>query len=135
MRNALRVVFSLAVVAGQGCGISAEPRGTTSTPGQSPAIAVRISATDESQTINARVGDQIEIALGQQYSWQLDPPDGVVVSQAIQNYQLAAGTQAIWLATGVGRFGIRATAVAICPSGPACAPSTRLFTATITVGP
>src|SRR5438309_10794276 len=129
MRNALRVVFLVAVAAGQACGSSAEPRGTSPTPGQTPAIAVRISAADESQTINAHVGDRIEIALGQQDGWQLDPPDGVVISQPVQNYQLAAGTQAIWIATGIGRFGIRATAVTSCPIGPACAPSARLFTA------
>ncbi len=39
-------------------------------------------------------GDHIQIALGEAVNWQLDPPDGVVLTHPVQNYTLVRGTQA-----------------------------------------
>ena len=87
------------------------------------------------QTVTAHVGDRIQIALGEQYKWQLDPPDGVVLTHPVQNYLLVRGTQAIWLASAPGQSTIRATGSANCPSGQPCPLFAILFTANVVVSP
>ena len=87
------------------------------------------------QTVTAHVGDRIQIALGEQYKWELDPPDGVVLTRPVQNYLLVRGTQAIWLASAPGQSTIRATGGANCPSGQPCPLFAILFTANVVVVP
>ena len=87
------------------------------------------------QTVTAHVGDRIQIALGEQYKWQLDPPDGVVLTRPVQNYLLMRGTQGIWLASATGRSTISATGSANCPSGQPSPLFAILFTATVVVVP
>ena len=85
--------------------------------------------------MTAHVGDRIQIALGEQYKWELDPPDGVILTRPVQNYLLVRGTQAIWLASATGRSTISATGSANCPSGQPCPLFAILFTATVVVVP
>src|SRR5207245_5486101 len=49
----------------------------------------------ESLALAVGAADRIQIALGDQYKWQLDPPDGVVLTRPVPNYLLVRGTQAI----------------------------------------
>ena len=75
----------------------------------------------------------MQIALGEQYDWKLDPPDGNVLIHPVGSSLLVRGTQAIWLASAPGRSTVRATGTLVCPSGSACAQMGLLFTATIDV--
>jgi len=129
--GALLVPLALAVAA---CGDAAGPGGDP--PPSAPPSNVVVTATDNQKTITAHVGDHIQIALGTQYDWKLDPPDGVVlVHPPVQNYLLVRGTQAIWLANAVGRSTIKASGGVNCPSGQACPLLLAVFSATIEVVP
>ena len=124
----------LAAVLAAACGSVGS--GPTPSPSPSaPAGAVVVTMASDRQTVTAHVGDRIQIALGEQYKWQLDPPDGVVLTRPVQNYLLVRGTQGIWLASATGRSTISATGSANCPSGQPCPLFAILFTATVVVVP
>lgn len=131
----LLLVVTLALAA---CGSLRGSAGGAGVAGTSPTAPVRtvtITTADDRGTVTMRVGDRVQIALGEQYEWKLDPPDGVVLTHPVQSDMLVRGTQAIWLATAPGRSTVRATGTAVCPSGVACAQLARLFTVTIEVIP
>lgn len=111
-----------------GAGSPSEP------PVASPVTAV-VTTADDGGTLTVHVGDRVQIALGESFHWTLDPPDGVVLTHPFQNYMLVRGTQAIWLASGVGTSTIRATGTAVCPSKAPCPQIATLFTATVNVLP
>src|SRR5438445_164921 len=125
------VLFVLVIAACGGAGGS----GGDPSPSAPPSNVV-VTATDNQKTITAHVGDHIQIALGTQYDWKVDPPDGVVlVHPPVQNYLLVRGTQAIWLANAVGRSTIKASGGVSCPSGQACPLLLAVFGATVEVVP
>lgn len=84
-------------------------------------------------TVTAKVGDRIQIALGSDFEWRLDPPDGVVLVRGVQNEALVRGTQAIWTAAAPGTATISATGTVVCPSGQACILIVLMFTTTVVV--
>lgn len=95
-----------------------------------------VTAASDKQTVTAHVGDRVQIALGEQYQWTLEPPDGVVLARHLpQNYMLVRGTQAIWDARSAGTSTIHATGTVPCPSGKACIQIVVPFTATVDVLP
>jgi hypothetical protein len=104
-------------------------------PSGSPTLVV-VTRTDDGGTVTVHVGDNVEIALGEQYQWTLDPPDGAVLSQPSQPLLLRQGIQAIWLAKAPGRSTIKAAGSTACAGGQAC-PSTvaATFAATVNVLP
>jgi hypothetical protein len=115
------------------CGSVAGSGGTPSpTP---PAATVMVTNKDHNQTVTVHVGDHVQIALGDAVNWQLDPPDGVVLTHPVQNYMLIRGTQAIWLASAAGRAKIHAQGGPNCPSGQACPLILAIFDATVEVLP
>jgi len=85
--------------------------------------------------VYAHVGDTIQVALGTDYDWHVDPPDGMVLTRGVRNYLLVRGTQAIFTAASPGTAKISATGTVICPSGQACIMIAILFTATVVVAP
>ncbi|GAC1488474.1 MAG: hypothetical protein NVS1B1_05000 [Candidatus Limnocylindrales bacterium] len=85
--------------------------------------------------MRARVGDRVQIALGTEFEWRVDPPDGAVLRSGVQNALLPRGTQALWTAAGAGTSTVTATGTVICPSGKACIQLAVLFTATVVVDP
>jgi hypothetical protein len=115
------------------CGGAAGSGGPPS-PSAPPANVV-VTAADNQKTVTAHVGDHIQVALGTQYDWKLDPPDGVVLVHPVENYLLVRGTQAIWLASAVGRSTIKASGGVVCPSGQACPLLLAVFSATVEVVP
>jgi hypothetical protein len=124
------------VVAGTACGSVGAPQpSATATPIPPIAGAVLVTRADDRGTVHARVGDRIQIALGSDYEWHLDPPDGVVLVHGIQNYLLVRGTQAIWTAAAPGTATVSATGTVICASGQACIMLALLFTTTVVVAP
>ena len=126
----LAVAFALIVAA---CGSVAGSGGTPSpTP---PPGSVLVTKADNQRTVTAHVGDHIQIALGEDINWQLEPPDGTVLVRPIQNYMLVRGTQAIWLARSAGRSTIKASGGVNCPSGSLCPMLLAVFTATVEVVP
>jgi hypothetical protein len=126
----------LATVLTASCGSVAAPRATPPPPSPSaPAGTVLVTLGSDGQTVTAYVGNRIQIALGEQYKWQLQPPDGVVLTRTAQNSALPRGTQAIWLASATGRSAIKATGNAVCPSGQPCPLFAVVFTATVVVAP
>jgi len=78
-----QLVLTAAALA-SACG-SVAGSGTSPSP-SAPAGAVVVTMASDHQTVTAHVGDRIQIALGEQYKWQLDPPDGVVLARPVQNY-------------------------------------------------
>jgi hypothetical protein len=111
--------------------------GAAPSPTPIPPIAgaVLVTRASDRGTVQAHVGDRIQIALGTEYEWRLDPPDGVVLVHGVQNYLLVRGTQAIWTAAAPGTSTITATGTVICPSGQACIMIALLFTTTVIVRP
>ena len=128
------LVFLAAVLAAA-CGSVAGSGANPSPSPSAPPGAVLVTMASDRQTVTAHVGHRIQIALREQYKWQLDQPDGVVLTRPVQNYLLVRGTQGIWLASATGRSTISATGSANCPSGQPCPLFAILFTATVVVVP
>ena len=127
----LAVAFATIVAA---CGSVAGPGGFDPSP--TPMSTVTVTKADNQRTVTAHVGDHIQIALGEDINWQLEPPDGVVLArEATRNYLLVRGTQAIWLARSAGHSTVRASGGMNCPSGSLCPMLLAVFTATIEVSP
>ena len=124
----------LAAVLATSCGSYAASGGD---PSPSPTVTANVVVTmaSNNSTVTAHVGDHIQIALGEQFNWTLDPTDGIVLVHPLQSYMLVRGTQAIWLAKGPGRATIRAVGGAACPSGSACPMFAVLFNTTVDVLP
>jgi hypothetical protein len=98
--------------------------------------SVTITRAANQQTVTAHVGDHIQVALGDDINWQLEPPDGkVLVQEANRSYMLVRGTQAIWLAQSAGRSTIKASGGVNCPSGAACPLLLAVFSSTVEVLP
>ena len=100
-----------------------------------PANAVIVTRASNQQTVTAHVGDHIQIALGEDINWQLEPPDGIVLVHPVQNDMLVRGTQAIWLAASAGRSPIKASGGVNCPSGSLCPMLLAVFSANVEVLP
>jgi hypothetical protein len=115
------------------CGSVAGSGGSPSpTP---PPGTLMVTKASNQQTVTAHVGDHIQIALGEDINWQLEPPEGIVLVQPVQNYMLVRGTQAIWLAARAGRSAIKASGGVNCPSGSLCPMLLAVFSATVEVLP
>lgn len=123
------LVMLLGACGGSGSG----PQGPSGSPTPIPG-AVLVTRANDRGTVGAKVGDRIQIALGTEFDWRLDPPDGVVLTRGPQNELLVRGTQAVWTAAAPGRSTISATGTVVCPSGQACILIAILFTTTIVVG-
>lgn len=105
-------------------------------PSPAPERSVTVAKSDNQRTVTAHVGDHIQVALGEDINWKLDPPDGtVLVQESNRNYMLVRGTQAIWLAHAAGRATIKASGGVNCPSGAACPMLLAVFSATVEVLP
>lgn len=129
-------LFALAVglVLAAACGSTGAPQPPSASPTLIPG-AVLVTRANDRGIVHARVGNTIQIALGTDYEWRVDPPDGVVLVHGVQNYLLVRGTQAIWTAVTPGPAIVTATGTVICPSGQACTLIALLFTTTVVVGP
>ena len=116
------------------CGSVAGSGGTPSpTP---PAGTVMVTKASNQQTVTAHVGDHLQVALGEDINWHLEPPDGrVLIQEPNRNYMLVRGTQAIWLAAYAGRSTITASGGVNCPSGSLCPMFLAVFSATVEVLP
>lgn len=117
----------------EACGSAAGSGGTPSPT--APAGTVMVTKASNQQTVTVHVGDHIQIALGDDINWQLEPPDGVVLVHPVQSYMLVRGTQAIWLAASAGRSQIKASGGVNCPSGSLCPMLLAVFSATVDVLP
>jgi hypothetical protein len=126
--------LALGLILAAACGGAGAPELPSASPTPIPG-AVLVTRANDRGTVHARVGDTIQIALGTEYEWRVDPPDGVVLVHGGQNYLLVRGTQAIWTAAAPGTATVTATGTVICPSGQACILIALLFTTTIVVEP
>jgi hypothetical protein len=132
MKARLLAVAVATIVAA--CGSVGGPGGVDPSP--TPVSSVTVTKTDNQRTVTAQVGDHIQIALGDDIYWQLEPPDGVVlVQEPNRSYLLVRGTQAIWLARSAGRSTIKASGGMNCPSGSLCPMLLAVFTSTVEVVP
>jgi hypothetical protein len=128
------LALALALVIGSACGGAGLPVPPSASPTPIPG-AVLVTRASDRGTVHARVGDTIQVALGTEYEWRVDPPDGVVLVRGPQSYLLVRGTQAIFTAAAAGTSTITATGTVICPSGQACILIAILFTTTVVVAP
>ena len=125
------IAFATLVAA---CGSVGGPGGSDSPP--TPMSTVTLTRASNQQTLTAHIGDHIQVALGDEFNWQVEPPDGSVLAlEANRNYLLVRGTQAIWLARAAGRSTVKATGGVNCPSGAACPLLLAVFSATVEVLP
>ena len=129
-RIALLFLVVLSVTAA--CGGAGAAPGPSGSPVPLPG-AVQVTRANDRGTVTAKVGDRIQIALGTEFDWRLDPPDGVVLTRGIQRELLVRGTQAVWTAAAPGQATISATGSVMCPSGQACILIAILFTTTVMV--
>jgi len=130
----MRVLIVAAALVFSACGeLSTAASGGASPSATAPAGTVMVTTADEGKTVNTRVGDHIQIALGEKYDWHVDAADGTVLVRPVQNYMLVRGTQAIYLAASPGTATIRATGTAVCASGSPCPLFAVLFNATVIV--
>lgn len=129
----LAAVFAaLSLTACGGASTGAPPPSVTATPGPHGVLVTR---ANDRGTVRARVGDRVQIALGSEFEWRLDRPEGVVLVPGVQNALLVRGTQAVWTAAATGTSTITATGTVICPSGQACIQLALTFVATVIVDP
>ena len=130
----MRLVAIVLVVLGitAACGGAGAAPGPSGSPVPLPG-AVLVTRANDRGTVTAKVGDRIQIALGTEFDWRLDPPDGVVLTRGIQRELLVRGTQAVWTAAAPGQATITATGTVSCPSGQACILIAILFTTTVMV--
>lgn len=124
------MLVALLIAACGGAGAPSRSPAPTAIPG-----AVLVTRANDRGTVHARVGDRIQIALGADYEWRLDPPDGVVLIRGVQNELLVRGTQAVWTASAPGTATIKATGTVICPSGQACILIALPFETAVVVSP
>ena len=136
MRRSPVLLVVLVMLLGACGGSGTGDRAPSGSPTPIPPIpgAVLVTRANDRGTVVAKVGDRIQIALGAEFDWRLDPPDGVVLTRGVQNEQLVRGTQAVWTAAAPGRSTISATGTVVCPSGQACILIAILFTTTVVVG-
>ena len=131
MRPAVALLLAMLVVtACSGAGAPQPSASPTPIPG-----AVLVTRANDQGAVQARVGDRIQIALGTDFEWRLDPPDGVILTRGVQHELLVRGTQAVWTASAPGTSTITATGTVICPSGKACILIALLFKTTVVVSP
>ena len=131
MRTAIALLLvTLVLTACGGAGAPQPPISPTPIPG-----AILVTRANDQGTVQAHVGDRIQIALGTDFEWRLEPPDGVVLTRGVQNELLVRGTQAVWTASAPGTATITATGTVICPSGKACILIAILFKTTVVVSP
>jgi hypothetical protein len=128
--GALALVLAAVAVACAGAGV---PLPTASGPVALLPGAVQVIRASDRGTVTAKVGDRIQIALGSEYDWRLDPPDGIVLVRGVQDQALVKGTQAVWMAAAPGTATISATGTVPCPSGRACILIAVLFSTTVVV--
>ena len=128
------LALALAVGVAAACSGAGAPQPSPASPAPIPG-AVLVTRANDRGTVNARVGDTVQIALGTEYEWRVDPPDGIVLTRSVQNYLLVRGTQAVWTAAAPGTSTVTATGTVICPSGQACIMIALLFTTTVVVAP
>ncbi|MBU6422831.1 MAG: hypothetical protein KGJ98_14295 [Chloroflexota bacterium] len=137
--RAALLALSLVLAACGGAASGGPAPTATATPATTPAPTahvVMVTTADDKRTVTAHVGDRVQIALGEQYAWTLEAPDGVVLARHLpENYMLVRGTQAIWDAKSAGTSTIHATGTVPCPSGKACIQIAVPFTATVDVLP
>jgi len=126
------IVLALMLAITTACGSVGTP--PTGSPSPIPG-AVLVTKANDRGSVHARVGDTIQVALGSDYDWRVDPPDGVVLVEGLRKYLLVRGTQAIWTAAAPGSSTITATGTVICPSGQPCIMLAALFTTTVVVAP
>ena len=131
MKARLLAVAFAAIVAA--CGSVAGPG---IDPSPAPVGNVLVTKASNQQTVTAHIGDHIQIALGEDINWNLEPPDGrVLIQEPNRNYMVVRGTQAIWLAASAGRSAIKASGGVNCPSGSLCPMLLAVFSATVEVLP
>ena len=131
-----QIGLALALILGAACGgVGAPQPSASATPIPPIAGAVLVTRANDRGTVHARAGDTIQVALGTEYEWRVDAPDGMVLIHGVQNYMLVRGTQAIWTAAAPGTSTINATGTVICASGQACIMLALLFTTTVIVEP
>lgn len=132
--SAVLLVLLVAAIAACGGAGSGSPLPSDSPTSVPPiAGAVLVTRANDRGTVLAKVGDRIQIALGSDYNWRVDPPDGVVLVHGVQDQLLVRGTQAVWAAAAPGTATISATGTVVCPSGQACILIALLFTTTVVV--
>ena len=126
----IALAIVLGVVACGGAGAPLPSASATPIPG-----AVLVTRANDRGTVQARAGETIQVALGTEFEWRVDPPDGLVLVRAAQSSFTGRGTQAVFTAAAAGTSTITATGTVICPSGQACIMIAILFTTTVVVSP
>lgn len=127
---ALLLTLGAAGCSGAGTGGSPDGPGR---PGVSPPL-VRVGRADAGTTISARVGDTIQIALGADLDWTVDPPAPAgILGPYAGPVTLIGGVQAHYSAVAPGTVTIEANGRPRCPAYTACTQVIVPFRATVAV--
>ncbi len=102
-------------------------------PGASPPL-VRVGRADAGTTVSARVGDTIQVALGADLDWTLEPPAPAGILRPYTGpVTLVGGIQAHYTAAAPGIVTIAADGRPRCPPDAACTQVIVSFHATVAV--
>ena len=92
-----------------------------------------LTYADNGSTVNASVGDTIELQLSPQMNWDVSVSDSTVLATA-SSAALAPDVQGLWQAASVGQSSITANGRPVCNPGEACPQLIIHFQATVDVG-
>lgn len=131
--TALALLLGLGVVvSAAGCG-SGATAGQPDRPGATPTL-VRVGRDSDGTTVSARVGDTIQIALGADLDWTLDPPAPAGILRPYDGpVTLIGGVQAHYTAAAPGTVTIVASGRPRCPAYAACVQVIIPFRTTVAV--
>ena len=126
---ALLLTFSTAGCGAATGGPSGQPSATVP-----PAGLVRVDRATDGNTVSAQVGDTIQIALGADLEWTVDPPAPTgILGPYAGPVTLVGGVQAHYSAVAPGTVTITASGRPRCPAYTACAQFIVSFRATVAV--
>ncbi len=132
MRRLLAAVALAGVVAA--CGSAAAPSTPPPSPLPSPSGTVaQITQQDDGKTVDVRVGDLVQVSLGDQLDWSLDISDPSVLSAEPGVNALVRGTQLLARAHRPGTAVIHGQGKPRCAPNQPCPQFLAVFTVTIVV--
>ncbi len=94
---------------------------------------VTITQQDDGKTVDVRVGELVQVALGDQFDWSLEISDPRILSAEPGVNTLVRGTQLLARAKAAGTAAISGTGKPRCAPNQACIQIVTVFKATVVV--
>ncbi len=113
--------------------VPATPGGDETMPEATPGDSVTVTLNDNGKTVHVKQGDRVLVALGEDYTWELEISDQTVLSR-VMGMMLIRGAQGLFDAAQPGQSVISAKGDPTCLTAePACALPSIEFKVTVNV--